>query len=89
MFKSLFFLLALVAMTAAQTTAPAASGSAVPVVAVPIGVPVVIPVAAPVSVPSAVTAKGPKTVKKAKSPSASKGTKLTAGKGKGPRRHFR
>ena len=96
MFKSLFFLLALISIAAAQTVAPAApatSGSAVPI-AVPVMIPVAIPVGVPVPVatPTATTAKGPKVTKKAKAPSAPKGSKLSAGnggKGKGPSRRVR
>ena len=73
-------------MAAAQTVAPATSGSAVPIavpVFVPVGVPVVVPVAAPAT---ATTAKGPKVAKKAKGPN-SKGSKLSApSAAKGPKR---
>ena len=93
MFKSLFFLLALMAIAAAQTVAPATSGvggSAVPI-AVPIMVPIAVPISVPVAIPTTAvtTAKGPKVAKKAKAPSAAKGSKLVAGKGKGPARRVR
>lgn len=82
MFKSLFLFVALLAVAFAQkkTVAPASGKSKVPI-AVPIGVPLVaMPIMVPVAAPKPVAGKAPKYAKKAKAPSASKGSKLVATK---------